>query len=153
MAHRCEDSPIRGMWIRLWLHGLHYDFKMIAIGEDFRNFEELIMFMKTIESRVLFPLRNMTRRTHPTNVVSVIRNSNSESNLEEVNSVFTNPPPTAGYEPLLHLYSDPYPIFKVDSSHFPIHAKKHWERDTIFHRAEDDSTLSPPGNLLHPVPS
>lgn len=125
LTHRCEDPPIQGMWIRLCLHSLHDDFKMLTIREDFRNFEELIMFMETITSRVLFPLKNMTRKTRPTNVVAVIRYSDSESYLKEVNSVFTNPPPPAGYEPPLHLYSNHYPIFKVDGSNFLLPAKKH----------------------------
>ena len=72
MAHMCEDPPLRGMWIKLCLHSLHHNFRMLAIGEDFRNFEELTMFMETIENRVPFPLRNMTRRTRPANVVSLI---------------------------------------------------------------------------------
>ena len=98
---------------------------MLAIGEDFRNFEELTMFMETIENLVLFPLKNMTRRTRSANVVSLIQESDSESDSEEVSSVFTNPPPTVGYEPPLHLYSDSYPIFKVEGLDFLIPAKKH----------------------------
>ena len=54
LAYKCEDPPIQGMWIRLCLHGLHQYFRMLSIGEDFRNFEELIMFMETIEGRVSF---------------------------------------------------------------------------------------------------
>ena len=72
------------------------------------------MFMETIESRVLLLLRNMTRRMRPANVVSMIRDLDSKPDLEEVNSVFTNQPPTAGYEPPFHFYSNPYPIFRVD---------------------------------------
>ena len=81
------------------------------------------MFMETIKDRVLFPLRSMTRRTHATNVVLLIQDSNSDS--EKVSSVFTNPLLTAGYEPPLHLCSDPYPIFKVEGSTFLIPTKKH----------------------------
>ena len=55
ITHRCEDPPLRSMWIRLCLHSLHYDFRMLAIGEDFRNFEEMIRYMETIESRILLP--------------------------------------------------------------------------------------------------
>lgn len=128
MAHRCEDPP-RNMWIRLCLHSLHHDFRILAIGEDFRNFEELAMFMETVEDHVLFPLRNMIRRTRVANVVSLIQDSDSESYSEEVSSVFTNPHSTAGYEPPLHLHSDPYPIFKVERSTFLIPTKKHLKHD------------------------
>ena len=83
------------------------------------------MFMETIEDHILFRLRHMTRRTCIVNVVSLIQNSDSKSDSEEVSSIFTNPPPTAGYEPPLHLYSNPYPIFKVEGSTFLIPAKKH----------------------------
>ena len=46
--------------------------------------------------------------------------------------MFTDPPPTTGYEPPLHLYSDPYPIFKVEGLTFLIPAKKPWKHDMIF---------------------
>ncbi|XXG82387.1 hypothetical protein AAC387_Pa10g0349 [Persea americana] len=124
MAHRCEDPPPQNMWIRLCLHSLHHDFKILAIGEDFRNFEELAMFMETIEYCVLLPLRSMTRKTRTTNVVSLIQDFDSESDLEQVSNVFINPPPTAGYEPPLDLYLDPYPIFKAEWSTFLIPTKK-----------------------------
>ena len=106
------------------------------------------MFMETVEDHIIFPLRNMTRRRRAANVVSLIQDSNSESDLEEVSNVFINPPPIAGYEHPLHLYCDPDPIFKVEGSTFVIPTKKHWKHDMIFHRAEDASTSSPPGILL-----
>ena len=83
------------------------------------------MFMETVEDHVLLPLRNMTKITCLANVVSLIYDSNSESESEEVSNVFTNPPPTIGYEPHLHLYSDPYPIFKVECLTFRIPTKKY----------------------------
>ena len=121
---------------------------MLSIGEDFRNFDELTMFMETIEKRVLFPLRNMTRRMHPMNVVSLIWDSDSEPDSKEASSVFTNPPSTARYDPPLHWYSDLYPIFKIEGSNFLIPAKKHWKHDMIFHHSEDASTSSPPENFV-----
>ena len=108
------------MWIRLYLHSLHHDFRILVIGEDFRNFEEIAMLMETVEDCVLFPLRSMTRRTRTANVVSLIQDSDSESYSKEVSSVFTNPLPIAGYEPPNHLYADPYPIFKLEGSTFLI---------------------------------
>ena len=81
------------MWITLCLHSLHHDFWILAIGEDFGNFEELAMFMETVEDHVPFPLRNMTRRTSTTNVVSLIQDFDSESDSEEISCMFTDPPP------------------------------------------------------------
>ena len=48
MAYRCEDPPLRSMWIRLCIYSLHHDFRMLAIREDFKSFEELTMFMEAI---------------------------------------------------------------------------------------------------------
>ena len=124
MAYICEDPPPKNMWITLCLYSLHHNFRILAIGEDFRNFEELVMFMETIENHVLFSLRNMTRRTRAANVVSLFQDFDSKSNSEEVSSVFTNPHPPVGYEPPLYLYSYPYPIFKVEGSTFLIPAKR-----------------------------
>ncbi|XXG48040.1 hypothetical protein AAC387_Pa02g2583 [Persea americana] len=149
ITYRCEDHPPRNMWIRLCLHSLHHDFRILASVEDFRKFEELAMFMETVEGRALFPLRSMTRRTRATNMMSLIQDSDYESHSEKVSSVFTNPPPTAGYEPPFYLYSDLYPIFKVKGSTFLVPAKKHWKHDMIFHRAEDASTPSPLGNFIN----
>ena len=46
------------------------------------------------------------------------------------------------------MYSDPYPIFKVERLTFLIPAKKHWKHDMIFHQAKDASTSSPPENFV-----
>ncbi|XXG76782.1 hypothetical protein AAC387_Pa08g1067 [Persea americana] len=84
----------------------------------------------------------------PANMVSIIRDSDPESDSKELSSVFTNPPPIAGYELPFQFYSDPYPIFEVEGSNFLIPAKKYWKHDMIFHRAKDASTLSPPRNFV-----
>ena len=105
------------------------------------------MFIETIEDRVLFPLRSMTRITCTANEVALIQDSDPKSNSKEVSSVFRNPPPIARYEPPLCLYSYPYLLFKVGGPTFLIPAKKHWKHDIIFHRAEDASISSPPENL------
>ena len=148
MIYRCENPPPRNMWITLCLRSCHHDFQILAIREEFENFEELAMFMETVEDRVLFPLRNMTRRTHTTNVVSLIQDSYSESDSEEINSVFIDPPPTARYDPPLHPYFGLYPIFKGEGLTFLLLAKKPWKHDMIFHRAKDVSISSPSRNFV-----
>ena len=54
IAYKGEDPSPRNMWIRLCLHSLHHDFRILAIGEYFKNFEELALFMETVEDHVLF---------------------------------------------------------------------------------------------------
>ena len=106
------------------------------------------MFVETVEDHVLLPLRNMTRRTPTTNVVSHFQDSDFESDSKEISNVFTDSPPTKGYEPPLHPYSGPYLIFKVEGSTFLTPAMKPWKYDMIFHRAKDASTSSPLGNFV-----
>lgn len=91
------------------------------------------MFMETVEDHVLSPLRNMRRRAHTINVVSLVQDSDSEIDSEKNNGVFIDPPPMAGYEPPLHPYLGPYPIFKVEGSTFLVPAKKPWDNGRIFH--------------------
>ena len=104
MAPKCENNPPQNLWIALCLHSLHHDLRILTIGENFENFEEMSMFMETIEDHVLCPLRSLTRRTHAVNVASPMRDPDSKSDSKGTNVVFINPPPVEGYEPPLHPY-------------------------------------------------
>lgn len=78
------------------------------------------MFMETTEHHVLRPLRNMKRRMHTTNVVSLVKDSHFEFDFEKASSIFIDPPLIAGYEPLLHSYLALYPIFKIEGANLLI---------------------------------
>lgn len=117
--------------VSLCLHGMHMNLRMFAMGEDFEALDELSRFMSKVENNILRPSRGLIRRPHSMNVVSLVTDSNSESDSEDANMVFTNFTSVARYEPPLHLCSGPHPIFKVEGATFVVPPKEHWRRETI----------------------
>lgn len=131
MARRCTEAPHRNIWVSLCLDGMHMNLIMFAMGEDFETLDELSRFMSYVENSILRPSRGLIRRPHLVNVVSLVADSNSESDSEDANMVFTNFTSVARYEPPLHPCSGPHPIFKVEGATFVVPLKEHWWRETI----------------------
>lgn len=131
MALRCTEAPHRNMWVSLCLHGMHMNLRMFAIGENFETLDELSRFISNVENSILRPSRGLIRRPHSMNVVSLVTDSDFESDSEDANMGFTSFTSVARYEPPLHPCLGSHPIFKVEGATFVVPSKEHRRRETI----------------------